>query len=443
MANDPDAFGVKQLRRLFEGGVTSNLTDSELVNRFLARDGQAAECAFATLVDRHGPMVLRIARSLLRESHDADDAFQVTFLVLARKSGSLRVTDSLGPWLHGVTCRVAARIRSADARHRARERRAAKGTTMSITDRTDDLGSIVHDEINRLPARFRVPIVLCLLEGLTQEQAAHVLGWPSGTVRSRLARGRVLLRSRLARRGLGLSTMLGVSLAPESAVAAPLAERAVQASLACLSHPASAWGVSLSVVKLTSEVSRSLAMSQFKSTAALLCLTLCVGLAGFRAIAQPNGDVPAATLQTGPAKAASGAPRVGTANLESRRQARGDLAMLQGAWDRVSMEVRGRQASRGGAGWTATYEDDQLTLRSNGEQYRRSLIVLDPSTSPKSINTWDRDGPAKDQTFPGIYEIDGDTMRVCIAEPGKPRPTEFTTVGGSGFLYYTYKRRQP
>lgn len=137
----------------------------------------------------------------------------------------------------------------------------------------------------------------------------------------------------------------------------------------------------------------------------------------------------------------SGNPEPGAE--DSRKAAREDLEKLQGTWDRVSMEIEGEEVEVPAdevKGWTATYKDDEITLSNRDGVYRRGIITLDPGRTPKSMNTWDADGPFQDQTVPGIYEIQGDTLRVCFARPGEERPTEFTTKRGSGFLYCVYKR---
>ena len=196
----------RHLRMLFEVGATGTLTDGQLLGRFAARDGEAAELAFAALVERHGPMVLRVARAVLRDEHGAQDATQATFLILARKARSLWVRDSLGPWLHAVALRVAAQSRSAEIRRRRHERRAAAPESSLPPDRDRaDLLRAIHEEIGRLPEPYRAAVVTCHLEGLTQHEAARRLGWPVGTLQSRLDRGRRRLRDRLGRRGLAPS----------------------------------------------------------------------------------------------------------------------------------------------------------------------------------------------------------------------------------------------
>jgi RNA polymerase sigma factor (sigma-70 family) len=195
------------MRVLFEEGRAGALGDAELLDRFTTAGGGIAEGAFRSLVDRHGPMVLRVCRGVLGESGDAEDAFQATFLVLARKARSIRAQRSLGSWLYGVALRIASDARKAAARRRAHERKGAAMRASIVEDRPpdDDLAPTIQEEIGRLPETYRAAVVLFHLEGLTHAAAAERLGWPLGTVQGRLARARELLRSRLLRRGLTLS----------------------------------------------------------------------------------------------------------------------------------------------------------------------------------------------------------------------------------------------
>jgi RNA polymerase sigma factor (sigma-70 family) len=195
---------LRHIRTLLELGTVGDLTDTQLLERFTTRCGEAAELAFAALVERHGPMVQRVCGNLLRDPHDAQDAYQATFLILLQKSRSLWVRDSLGPWLHRVAHRVASRVRCSATRRRQQERRAAE-LRAALRPTQRDISSdlyLLHEEIDRLPERYRVPVVLCDLEGVTHQRAARQLGWPLGTVKSRLGRARELLRGRLGRRGL-------------------------------------------------------------------------------------------------------------------------------------------------------------------------------------------------------------------------------------------------
>ena len=206
MAIGKDGAVGRQIRALFNIGSIRELTDGQLLERFAVDRGEAAELAFAALVERHGSMVLRVCRGVLDDPHDSEDAFQATFLVLVAKGRALWVRDSLGPWLHQVAYRTASCARVNAARRRRLERRSAKEEREGRPEAVDDLGRVLHEEIDRLPERFRAPIVLCDLEGRTHEQAARHLGWPVGTVKSRQARARERLRDRLARRGFAPST---------------------------------------------------------------------------------------------------------------------------------------------------------------------------------------------------------------------------------------------
>jgi RNA polymerase sigma factor (sigma-70 family) len=164
------------------------------------------------LVERHGPMVLGICRHILNEEHDAEDAFQATFLVLAQKAGSIRNRTVLAGWLHEVAHRIAIKARVSVIRRRTLERQAMAMSPVPIVLNEQDeeaawneLRPVLHDEVDKLPDKYRLPVILCYLEGKTNEEVAALLRWPVGTVKGRLSRARDLLRSRLVRRGLSLS----------------------------------------------------------------------------------------------------------------------------------------------------------------------------------------------------------------------------------------------
>jgi RNA polymerase sigma factor (sigma-70 family) len=197
---------LRQIRAVFDAGSMGNVPDGLLLERFVRRED---ESAFESLVERHGPMVLRVCRGRLKDEHDAEDAFQAVFLILARKARSLWVRDSIGPWLHAVALRTAASVRAEASRRRAFETRWAESTLRSVAEpRCDDPSPILLEELGRLAYRYRMPLLLCDLEGLSHEAAAERLGWPLGTVKSRQARGRARLRSRLLRHGLAPSASL-------------------------------------------------------------------------------------------------------------------------------------------------------------------------------------------------------------------------------------------
>jgi RNA polymerase sigma factor (sigma-70 family) len=271
MTNAQQSLG-RNIQALFDAGAIGELTDQQLLEQFNTHDRERAELAFTLLVERHGAMVFQTCGSILRDRHAAEDAFQATFLVLSRKAGSLWFRDSLGPWLYGVACRVARCARSAAIRRTRHEREAAAQTRQTVDIKPfDDRDDVLYDELNQLPHRYRLAVTVCDLEGLTQEQAARRLGWPAGTVRSRLSRGRARLRDRLTRRGLSPVVIpIGVSLArpavPASVVAATV-EIAVRFGAA-----GAVTGTTASALALTEGVISIMFMSKLK-------LVLAVGFA--------------------------------------------------------------------------------------------------------------------------------------------------------------------
>ena len=221
MAGAQRATTLRHIQRLFSEGSFTGLSDTQLLSRFALRRDEAA---FAALVARHGPMVLTVCKGLLRDPSDADDAFQATFLVLARKAGSAWAEGQLGGWLHKVAYRIAVHASIDATRRRDHERRAAKEAVVEFShvDLDDDLRRVLHDEIVRLPAKFRLPIVLCYLEGLTHAQAAAQLRCGEATLRRRLARARERLGLRLAHRGLApAASTLAAALAREAGATVP------------------------------------------------------------------------------------------------------------------------------------------------------------------------------------------------------------------------------
>jgi RNA polymerase sigma factor (sigma-70 family) len=185
------------------------LPDGDLLERFFHGEALEAEDAFRALVGRHGPMVLGICRRVLGRGHDAEDAFQATFLALARRGDAINDRRALSGWLREVAYRIALRMRGRASRTRAIERQAlAIAVGRDEPDRPDEIVSlselrpVLHEEVARLPEKYRVPVILSYLEGRTNQEVAELLHWPVGTVKGRLLRARQMLRSRLSRRGV-------------------------------------------------------------------------------------------------------------------------------------------------------------------------------------------------------------------------------------------------
>ena len=285
---------VRQLRRIVRPAGEIARTDAQLLERFSSRRDEAA---FELLLARHGPMVLGLCQRLLRNTHDAEDAFQATFLVLVRKAGSLRERDLLANWLYGVAHRIAVRVQANNARRHAQERintdRAAGA--VDPTPAEQDLRWLLEEELSRLPNKYRQPVILCYLEGKSNEEAARHLRWPVGTVKGRLARARDLLRRRMTRRGVTLSSAAlaaALSSNPVTALPPPLIVSTVRAAVGMAAGEAAALGgVSTSVLGLVQVSCRALSWARFKAVVLVLAVTALVPGAGLlvRQVAAPQG----------------------------------------------------------------------------------------------------------------------------------------------------------
>jgi RNA polymerase sigma factor (sigma-70 family) len=221
MADGQLSVVLRHVHKLMGAQALEELTDGQLLERFISRQEEAA---FAALVRRHGPMVLGVCRRVLHHWHAAEDAFQATFLVLFRRARSLDRRGSVANWLYTVAYHVALKAR-ANAAHRSLRERQVVEMPQAETQPDEvwrDLQPVLDEELSSLPDKYRAPIVLCYVEGKTNAEAARLLGWPIGTVKGRLSRARELLRTRLGRRGITLSTgLLGVVLAEHASAAVP------------------------------------------------------------------------------------------------------------------------------------------------------------------------------------------------------------------------------
>jgi RNA polymerase sigma factor (sigma-70 family) len=266
----------------------SCLSDGELLQQFV--DGRA-DRAFAALIRRHGPMVWAVCRRVLHNEHDAEDAFQATFLVLVRRAGSLGKAELVGAWLHGVAYRTALRVRdqsrSCQTLDHLPEGLLAADPLPELAWR--ELQLVLDEELDRLPDKYRAPFVLCFLEGKTYAQAARQLGWPTGTLSKRLTKSRELMRVRLARRGLGISAgLLGTVLtqhAGAGTVAGTLLHSTIKAASTLVAGCAATSAISVKVAALTQGVVKTMMLTKLKAftcafllmTASLFCCYLALG----------------------------------------------------------------------------------------------------------------------------------------------------------------------
>ncbi len=294
MAHGQLAPILHYLRRVTSPAASGDIADSELLCRFSRhRD----ETAFAALMRRHGPMVLAVCRRVLRDGHTAEDAFQATFLVLARKAGSLAKPELLANWLYGVARRTAAKAKTEAAKRRFHERQAVRTPPADPSEELEwhDLRAVLDEEVSRLPERYRVPVVLCYLQGQTNAEAARRLGCSRGTVATLLARARDKLQRRLTQRGVGLS--VGFALAKLTPLnrggAVPLAleQGTVKAATFVAAGQWQAAGaMATQAVALAKGVSKGMLMEKLKIPAAILMMTAVLGtgagVSAYRAGAQ-------------------------------------------------------------------------------------------------------------------------------------------------------------
>ena len=418
-------------------GSSAGLSDGQLLVRFLAQNGPMATGAFEALVHRHGPMVLATCRGVLRDEHDAEDAFQATFFVLARRARSLRREDRLGPWLHRIALRAAQRVRVAEARRRECETRggdpsARGGPGLEMDAERCELRQVVHQEIERLSARDRAVVMLCDLQGESYEAAAAQLRVPVGTIRSRLSRARERLRSAIVRRGFALPVGVAAVLAAnEVSAAVPPALMASTAHLAALAPAGglAAGSASAAALAYGEAVLKTIRLVNLAKTAAVITV-VGAALAGAGAgVFVLRGHPPA-----NPAVPA-GHPLT-------------DLEQLQGRWIVIDAEQHGEPLALV-FGDSLVIEGDQFAwTAARGEPdrlYRRGTttgrLTLDPGAKPHRIDLIE-----PDRTIPAIYAFlgGGDRLRLCLGDPDGPgRPPLFGSDPASRQLLLVFRREEP
>jgi RNA polymerase sigma factor (sigma-70 family) len=285
---------MRHLRQSVRRQDAATRTDGQLLSFFIDhRD----ESAFEALVQRHGPMVLGVCRRLVRNHHDAEDAFQAAFLVLARKASSVRPRERVGNWLHGVALRTAMKARALTAKRRGREKQVMEMPEPEAAqqDPWRDLQPLLDQELNGLPENYRLPILLCDLEGKTIKEATRQLGWPQGTLAARLTRGRKLLAKRLANRGVMLSAgSLAAVVSQNSAsagVPTSLVGSTIKAAMIVAEQATLAGAVPAKVAILMEGVLKSMLLTKLKSVVAVMLAMVTLGIgAGLLASGTAGGQ---------------------------------------------------------------------------------------------------------------------------------------------------------
>ncbi len=284
---------LRSLRRLSDATGAAAPGDGTLLERFV-RDGD--EDAFTELVRRHGPMVLGVCRRVLGGWHEAEDAFQTTFLLLVRKAGQLRQPDALGPFLHGVAYRTALKARTQARRRRDREQPLQEHSAPVREDVVwRELASVLDSAISQLPIRYRTPFILCYLQGLTGNEAARQLGCAPGTIGTRLARAREWLRVRLARRGVTLSAAMVSSLLIDQSLSAAVPFGLIHKAVA-----AATGTVPAAVALLLKGVCQSMFLDKIRVVLLTLTALTVVGLGSGTVLYRALGEEPPRVVEPPP-----------------------------------------------------------------------------------------------------------------------------------------------
>jgi RNA polymerase sigma factor (sigma-70 family) len=414
----------------FEGtmqNVAGSSSQTEPTDERLLRDYVTSQdaTAFAAIVRRHGGMVFGVCRRILWREQDAEDAFQATFLVLMRKASSLSKPKLLGNWLYGVAYRIASKIRYTNSRQRTREvpmvDLPAPEADNDVIWR--DLRPVLDDELQRLPQRYRTPMVLVYLEGKSAEEVASALGCPKGTILSQLARARERLRVRLVRRNLALSAgilagLLERTVSSDAAVPERLLDWGTHAQASSVTAHGAGAGISPQARLLAQQALSDILKRRLFTIGSLLLavlLAFSVGILSYRA----SLASPVAVPQADP---------------------RSDLDMLQGDWQVVAVESDGRVLLEDQFPFTRLRIQGDIILHEGPVHNLEVSFRLYPEQNPKAMDMHAKGYHT--ETYKAIYALEGDTLRICRPDDDE-RPTELASKPGSKILLYTAKRMPP
>ena len=430
---------VRHLRRAVLRQDEAGRTDAHLLAAFIE---QKDEAAFEALVRRHGPMVFGVCRRVVGNHHDAEDAFQATFLVLARKASSVKPRERVANWLHGVALRTAMKANAMTAKRRGREKQVTEMPEPEVSqqDRWRDLQLLIDQELNGLPENYRLPILLCDLEGKAIKEATQQLGWRQGTLAGRLARGRKLLAKRLANRGVVLSAGSLAAVVSQNAasadVPASLVRSTVKAATMMAAGKAAVAGVVPAKVAILMEgVMKSMLLTRLSDAATgLLVLGVVIFGGGLythctAAGQQQDSDKPAIGQLAPPQRDAGTVAEAGGKPDVPKT----DLDRLQGVWAVVSIEQGGKPAELEKAVFMV---DGKRACWQTRQDEMQGGLYLDPTSKPKTY-----DFVMSTRTIEGIYSLDGNTLRLRydLGTEAK-RPVAFTTEKGSQQVLFVLKR---
>ncbi len=456
MATGKDNSVIYHLRRaalLHEAG---DMTDGQLLERFLAR---REEAAFEVLLRRHGPMVQGVCRRVLCHVQDVEDAFQATFLVLIRKGSSLLPRHTLGNWLYGVAYHTALKARAAGWKRRAKERQAAAMSRpqTSIEDMENDLLPLLDRELERLPDKYREAVVLCELEGKTREEAARQLGVPVGTLSGRLTTARRMLAQRLRRRGVTLSaatlaTLLAADVA-SACVPPALVSSTLKAAAALATGQAAVGAVSSEVAALMHGTLKSMFLAKLKLATTVVLLTVAtvggsVGGYAYHLTSQAAAPSEAnesslpldARVAENPiAELPPEQPKKATPKTDDKADAiQTDKKRLQGGWLPVKAVVKNRPTDPNDKKIQRSalaFNEDEAALWDAKGPY-----TLDPARKPRLLDIVLQVKGQK-ELIKAIYDFDDDRLLVSWID-GREHPPDFDTGKREGvFIVYVRKEK--
>jgi RNA polymerase sigma factor (sigma-70 family) len=399
-------------------GSLSGLSDGQLLERFSSRRD---ELAFSALVERYGGLVWGTCRRLLASTQDAEDAFQATFFVLARRARALERSEPLGGWLHTVAYRIALKARQDAARRREHERRAATMAPVIAEKDTgwEELRPVLDEELEQLPEKYRLPLVLCYLQGKTNAQAAAELGWPPGSMSRRLSRARERIRARLARRGVIVpAALLGAGAVQKASAAVPatLLASATRAAVAFgHGHAAAGGTASVRAAAWAEAILKGVLMTKLKGLSALVVAASLVAgsAAALRAVSvEPEKTKPPLAEQSEPeAKKDKDVPRTGPVLLASRVWAIMD-AVRKNHLEPPAEEDMVLASARGLVTAAGTPPPDELPQRAAAVTTEGQLAALFGDVWPGGAAGSDRDGKLAAATLDALFE----------SIPGRPVP---------------------
>jgi RNA polymerase sigma factor (sigma-70 family) len=444
---------LRRLARGMDAEMLGQESDRHLVERAL---GQRDAAALQAIVHRHGAMVYRVCLRVLQDTQDTEDAFQATFLVLAQKLRTVRKHASLASWLHGVAYRVSVKTKiQAAARHR-HESRASLSDTMPPEDITlKESVSVLDAELSLLPDKWRLPLVLCYLEGRTQDEAAKRLMWSKSTLRSRLEEARDALARRLTARGITLPAALSAVLLSEciaSAMPAPgLVARAVEAAADIAAGKTLATTTSATIAALTEGVLKTTFMTKPKTVTlvAIVVVTTAIGAFSIPALQATPTHKP----QEPDRSASSQEPGA----TEAKATDKNDDRLDGRRWVGVSAEVDGVTCRRSGqpgvpppSYWELKDGGCVKAQKERDQKYPNEVTFrfkykLDAAAQPKAIDLIPEEGPARGKTLRGIYSLDSDELKICYVSPNtpepekKPRPGELAAKKDSGYVLLVFR----